>query len=76
MLSSQFCTIFTISIHASRGGSDPVDAVFFNRHLISIHASRGGSDKHLEETGAKDETISIHASRGGSDKIAHTARRG
>ena len=36
-----------ISIHASRGGSDPGDHVM-HKHgfLISIHASRGGSDCH------------------------------
>ncbi len=57
----------SISIHASRGGSDR--SYFRQLHRpagISIHASRGGSDKGLIDL-AYRSGISIHASRGGSD---------
>ena len=56
-----------ISIHASRGESDPKATL--NPHVftsISIHASRGGSDRH-DGNRRFLQVISIHASRGGSD---------
>ena len=57
----------TISIHASRGGSDDKTD---KPHLIgdiSIHASRGGSDSEQPKQKMRRPFISIHASRGGSD---------
>ena len=56
----------SISIHASRGGSDVNYFGPYPGGTISIHASRGGSDLgHWEKAVAL--CISIHASRGGSD---------
>ena len=56
----------TISIHASRGGSDNAAPEIDVLGKISIHASRGGSDLHNLPRNNM-EAISIHASRGGSD---------
>ena len=57
----------SISIHASRGGSDECN--FYSMLLpdISIHASRGGSDVIDLANMDNPTSISIHASRGGSD---------
>ncbi len=58
----------TISIHASRGGSDRERSVRdATRGAISIHASRGGSDRDDRHRVQVPVIISIHASRGGSD---------
>ena len=56
-----------ISIHAPRGGSDPlVMAPLKNFTKISIHAPRGGSD-WISTVPCGKCRISIHAPRGGSD---------
>ena len=58
----------SISIHASRGGSDPIAISSTYAQLpISIHASRGGSDPYGIVPRVEKFIISIHASRGGSD---------
>ena len=56
-----------ISIHASRGGSDPKGGEGHGSQVISIHASRGGSDNNIVLSIQPSHGISIHASRGGSD---------
>ena len=66
----------TISIHASRGGSDlPIRKGLYMTHAISIHASRGGSDK-VQFSSWQLSAISIHASRGGSDESKSNANDG
>ena len=57
----------SISIHASRGGSDLLYKSVFRGMYISIHASRGGSDNTTDAHRVMYCAISIHASRGGSD---------
>ena len=55
-----------ISIHAPRGGSDPLPPSSGAGERISIHAPRGGSDV-LRTAAYSFASISIHAPRGGSD---------
>ncbi len=72
-MSSEYKARLTISIHASRGGSDPRRVLYPALPPISIHASRGGSDPGEVLMEVSDFLISIHASRGGSDGRAGEA---
>ena len=59
----------TISIHASREGSDNRAAGVEDDGIrISIHASREGSDSVESQAALILSKISIHASREGSDR--------
>ena len=62
------CSLYCISIHAPRGGSDLPFRAYCLIWNISIHAPRGGSDGAADGVSVYLHLISIHAPRGGSDQ--------
>ena len=60
-------SVFMISIHAPREGSDSAVRGQVRWTAISIHAPREGSDTPILGRRFRIEDISIHAPREGSD---------
>ena len=69
------CRKNSISIHATRVGSDLLGTALVVQHLISIHATRVGSDSTSIDRPNTLLLISIHATRVGSDRKRHDANR-